>query len=59
MNWRLSVIDLNGEKKSTPVYVGDEIGEPIPAPTVGACITLSGIFVLTFVYLIIIWSVTR
>jgi hypothetical protein len=50
---------MNEEKKSKSVYVGKEKGEPIPAPVVGACIALSGIFVLTFVCLIIIWSVTR
>ncbi len=51
--------DINEEKKSTPVYVGNEIGEPIPAPTVGACVLVSAILVLTIVCLIVIWSVTR
>ena len=47
------------EKKSKSVYVGKERGEPVPAPTVGACVVLSAILVLTFVCLIVIWSVTR
>ena len=41
------------DKKSKPVYVGKERGEPVPAPTVGACILVSGIFVLTFVSIFI------
>ena len=47
------------EKKSKPVYVGKERGEPIPLPTAGACLSLSAIFVLTMVCLIVIWTVTR
>ena len=53
------MIDLNGEKKSTPVYVGKERGDRIPAPNVAVCAVLSAIAVLTIVCLIVIWSVTR
>jgi len=47
------------ETKEKPVYVGKERGEPIPEPTVGACVVLSAILVLTLVCLVVIWSVTR
>ncbi len=53
------MIDLNGEKKSKPVYVGKEQGDRVPAPNVAACALLSAILVLTMVCLVVVWSVTR
>ena len=53
------MVDLNGEKKSKPVYVGKETGKIIPEPNILACFTVSAIVVLAIVILVVIWAVTR